>query len=154
MSVIEDTHSVPGRRTTIYPAPFNDGFERRYKRPLTEVLRLTQFGVNLTTLEPGGCSSLRHWHAVEDEFVFVLTGTLILVTETGRAVLTAGAAASFPAGEADAHQLINEGPDPATYLEVGTRAQSDDVIYADVDLLAQKREGKFQFFRKSGEPSP
>jgi uncharacterized cupin superfamily protein len=154
MPVIQDPHSVPGRRTTIYPAPYDDGFDRRYKRGLTELLRLTQFGVNLTTLEPGGCSSLRHWHAVEDEFVFVLTGTITLVTDTGRAVLTAGAAASFPAGETNAHQLVNEGPDTATYLEVGTRAQSDDVVYADVDLVAQKRDGKFQFFRKSGEPYP
>jgi uncharacterized cupin superfamily protein len=154
MPVIEDTHRVPGRRTTIYPAPYDDGFDRRYKRALTELLRLTQFGVNLTTLDAGGCSSLRHWHAVEDEFVFVLTGTITLVTDAGRTVLMAGAAASFPAGEANAHQLVNEGVEPATYLEVGTRAQSEDVVYADVDLVAQKREGKFQFFRKSGEPYP
>jgi uncharacterized cupin superfamily protein len=143
---------LPGRRGTIYPAPFASGFEARVKRALTGPLGLTQFGVNLTTLEPGGMSSLRHWHANEDECVFMLEGELVLVTDDGERVLKSGMAAGFPAGEANGHHLVNRGAAPATYLEIGTRSKDEDATYSDVDMRGEKRDGQFRFFRKSGEP--
>ncbi len=152
MPVIRDPRSVPARRTTIYPAPFDKGFDKRAKRALTEALGLTQFGVNLTTLEPGGQSAHRHWHAAEDEAIVVLEGTLTLVTDEGEQILTAGMMAGFPAGSANGHHLVNRGPQPGTYLEIGTRARDDDVMYSDIDLQATKRDGQFRFSRKSGEP--
>ncbi len=152
MPVIHDPMRVPGRRGTIYPKPFSDGFEGRLKRALTERLRLTQFGVNLTTLEPGAMSSQRHWHETEDEFIYVLSGELTLVTMEGEQVLKPATAAGFPAGDRNGHHLINKGAVPATYLEIGTRASEDNATYPDIDLKAEKRNGKFRFYRKSGEP--
>ena len=49
------------------------------KRALGDVFGLANFGVNLTTLEPGAKSSQRHWHAKEDEFIYVLSGEITLV---------------------------------------------------------------------------
>ena len=72
----------------------------RIKRALGDVGGLTQFGVNLVTLEPGVSSSLRHWHRVEDEFIYVLQGELALVTDAGEELLTAGMAAGFPGRQA------------------------------------------------------
>jgi uncharacterized cupin superfamily protein len=152
MPVIRDPAGIVGRRTTIYPAPFAAGLEGRIKRPLTEALGLTQFGVNLTTLEPGAMSSLRHWHAKEDECVYLLEGELVLITDEGECVLKPGMAAGFPAGDANGHHLINRSTQPATYLEIGTRSQDEDATYPDVDLRAEKRDGRFRFLRKSGEP--
>jgi uncharacterized cupin superfamily protein len=152
MPIIDDPSSLPARRTSIYPAPFDAGFEGRIKRALTERLGLTQFGVNLTTLEPGAMSSQRHWHANEDECVYVLEGELVLVTDDGERVLKPGMAAGFPAGEANGHHLVNRSSAPATYLEIGTRSPDEDATYPDIDLRAEKRDGKFRFFRKSGEP--
>lgn len=154
MPVIRDPRSLPARRTTIYPAPFDKGFEKRAKRALTEALGLTQFGVNLTTLEPGGQSAHRHWHATEDEAILVLDGALTLVTDEGEQVLTAGMMAGFPAGCANGHHLVNRSTEPGTYLEIGTRARDDDVIYSDIDLQVVKRDGQFRFSRKTGEPLP
>jgi uncharacterized cupin superfamily protein len=150
--VIRDPKSLPARRTTIYPAPFDKGFDKRAKRALTEALGLTQFGINLTTVEPGGQSAHRHWHAKEDEAIYVLEGTLTLVTDEGEQVLTAGMVAGFPAGTPNGHHLINRGSAPAIYLEIGTRAPDEDVVYSDIDLKAAKRDGKYSFSRKSGEP--
>ncbi len=113
---------------------------------------LTQFGVNLTTLEPGAISALRHWHSAEDEFVYVLSGEVTLITDAGAETLTAGMAAAFPAGNTDAHQLVNRSSTPATYLEVGTRSPDDEITYPDVDLHRIKRDGRGTFVRKSGEP--
>ncbi len=152
MAVIRDPMNLPSRRTTIYPAEFAAGFDKRIKRALGDAGGLTQFGVNLTTLEPGGVSSLRHWHAKEDELVFILEGEVTLVTNSGEEVLGAGMAATFPAGVPDAHQLVNRSDAPVTYLEIGTRAAEDEANYPDVDLRFLKREGQRSFVRKSGEP--
>ena len=152
MPVISDPIALPGRRTTSYPAPLNEGFEGRFKRALTERLGLTQFGVNVTTLEPGAKSSHRHWHVKEDEFIFILDGELVLVTNEGEQTLRSGMAAGFPAGEGNAHHLVNRGGAPATYLEIGTRSQDDRAVYPDVDLKAEKIAGQFRFFHKNGDP--
>ena len=152
MPVIDDPMQLPGRRGTIYPAPYASGFERRVKRALTEALGLTQFGVNLTTLEPGAMSSLRHWHAKEDECVYMLEGELVLVTDDGERVLKPGMAAGFPAGESNGHHLVNRSAAPATYLEIGTRSKDEEATYSDVDMRGEKRDSQFRFFKKSGEP--
>ena len=152
MPVIHDPMGLPGRRTTIYPKPYDEGFAGRFKRALTQSLGLTQFGVNLTTLEPGAKSAHRHWHQSEDEFIYVLSGELTLVTDEGEHTLGPSAAAGFPAGERNGHQLINKSNAPATYLEIGTRAEADEATYPDIDLKAEKRDGQFRFFKKSGEP--
>lgn len=152
MAVIRDPMQLAGRRSTIYPAEFAAGFDKRIKRALTEALGLTQFGVNLTTLEPGGTSALRHWHAKEDECIYLLEGELVLITDAGECVLKPGMAAGFPAGEANGHQLVNRSTQPATYLEIGTRSKDEDTTYPDVDLRAEKRDGRYRFLRKSGEP--
>jgi uncharacterized cupin superfamily protein len=152
MPVIQDPMSVPDRRSTIYPEQFREGLDGRLKRALTEGLGLTQFGVNLTTLDPGARSSHRHWHAVEDEFIYVLEGELTLVTMDGEQTILPPAAVGFPAGDKNGHCLINKGAVPATYLEVGTRSPIDDVDYPDIDMKAEKRDGKYRFLHKNGEP--
>lgn len=152
MPVIFDPLALPGRRGTFYPAPLDQGFEGRIKRALTERLGLTQFGVNLTTLEPGAQSSHRHWHVSEDEFIYVLSGELTLETDEGVQTLRPSMIVSFPAGDANGHHLVNRGTTPATYLEIGTRCKDEDVTYPDVDLRGEKRDGVLRFFRKSGEP--
>lgn len=154
MPVVRDPLSLPARRTTIYPPPLDQGFDKRAKRALTEVLGLTQFGVNLTTLEPGGQSAHRHWHAAEDEAIYIVEGTLTLVTDDGEHILTVGMMAGFPAGSTNGHHVVNRSTVPGTYLEVGTRARDDDVVYSDIDLQLTKRDGQSRFSRKTGEPLP
>jgi uncharacterized cupin superfamily protein len=154
MPVIRDPEQVEGRRGTIYPAEFAQGFEGRIKRALGNAGGLTQFGVNLTTLEPGAMSAHRHWHAREDEFIYVVEGELTLITDAGEEILTPGMAACFPAGEPNGHHLVNKSARAATYLEVGTRSRDEDAEYPDIDLRLTKRDGKPVFLRKSGEPYP
>lgn len=154
MPVIETPMDLEGRRGTVYPARYAAALDGRVKRALTGALGLTQFGVNITTLEPGSVSSQRHWHAAEDEFIYVLDGVLTLVCNDGERVLIAGMCAGFPKGDANGHQLVNKGTLPATYLEVGTRSPEDDVEYPDIDMKGIKREGTYRFTRKNGEPIP
>jgi uncharacterized cupin superfamily protein len=152
MTVIREPLKVEARRSTGYPAPFAKDVQGRIKRALGNLGALTQFGVNLTTLEPGAMSAQRHWHRVEDEFVYILEGELVFITDAGDEIMRPGMAAAFPAGEPDGHHLVNRSSAPATYLEIGTRASDEDAVYPDIDLLCEKRAGAFRFLHKSGEP--
>jgi len=154
MPIIEDPLGELGRRSTVYPAEYAGRLDGRIKRALTERLGLSQFGVNITTLEPGAISSQRHWHMQEDEFILIMSGEVTLVTNDGEQLLTTGMAAGFPRGDGNGHQLVNKGTAPATYLEIGTRSPDDDVEYPDIDMRGVKRDGRYRFFHKSGEPFP
>ncbi len=116
-----DPSSIEPRTASAYPAVFHARVLPREKRALGDALGLSRFGVNLTTLFPGRESSLRHYHSHEEEFVFVLEGEVVLRTDQGEQVLTAGQCAGFPAGAANGHQFINRSDRPARYLEIGNR---------------------------------
>ncbi len=147
-----DPTSLEPRLGSSYPAPYRDACGAREKRALGDPLGLTQYGVNLVRLPPGALSSQRHWHTKEDEFVYILDGELTLITDAGEQVLTAGMAAGFPAGKADGHHLVNNSEAWATYLEVGSRRDDDEVDYPDIDLSLVIREGALVFTHKNGEP--
>jgi uncharacterized cupin superfamily protein len=120
---------------TGYPAPFDEPCKRRERQRLGEAAGLTQFGVNLLKLPPGEWSSQRHWHTAEDEFVFVVSGEVVLVTDQGEEVLRAGDCAGFPANDANGHHLQNRSQNVAFLLEVGSRHERDDVFYPDIDMI-------------------
>jgi len=130
-----DPATVPEHRGSGYPEPFRSRVAARAKRKLGDACGLTKFGVNLVTLAPGTQSALRHWHTLEDEFVYVLTGELVLVTDGGEQVLGPGMCAGYAAGRRDAHHFVNRGDHAATYLEVGNRIDGDNAFYPDDDLM-------------------
>jgi uncharacterized cupin superfamily protein len=120
-----------------YPEPFDEPCRARSRRRLGKAAGLTQFGVNLLQLPPGGWSSQRHWHTAEDEFVWVLSGEVVLVSDEGERVLQAGDCAGFPCGAPDGHHLQNRSETTATVLEIGSRRPEQDACaYPDIDLLA------------------
>ena len=137
-----------------YPEPYRSRVMPRHKRRLGDALGLTRIGINLTMLPPGKESSMRHWHTHEDEFVYVLEGEVVLRTEAGEQLLRAGMCAGFPAGVADAHQLVNRGDRPALYLEVSNRDPADSASYADpnVDLVWNPPHAPGRFTRRDGTP--
>lgn len=147
-----DPMDLDARTGSSYPAPFQKECADRVKRALGNAVGLTRFGVNLVRLEPGAWSAQRHWHSHEDEFVYVLEGEVALVTDAGEQALAAGMAAGFPAGVEDGHCLVNRGRDVAVYLEVGERSPEDRVRYPDIDLAAEKHDGRYRFTKRNGEP--
>lgn len=144
-----DLHTVPERVGSGYPAPFAAATGKRAKKALGDAGGLSDFGVNLTQLPPGAWSSQRHWHTREDEFVYVVSGELTLITEAGEQPLRAGDCAAFPKNDADGHHLVNRSGEMAVYLEIGSRHADDACHYPDVDLHLPARVG---FTRKDGTP--
>lgn len=137
----------------MYPEPFRSRVLPREKRALGDAFGLTKVGINLTTLSPGKESSMRHWHTHEDEFVLVLEGEVVLITDDGEQVLTAGMCAGFASGNENAHQLVNRSDKPVRYLEVSNRDPEDSAAYPDADLVySQSPDGKARFSHKDGTP--
>jgi uncharacterized cupin superfamily protein len=149
-----DIASVKVEVSTGYPEPYRSVVAGRARQRLGNVVGLDQFGVNLTRLKPGAQSAQRHWHAAEDEFVFIVEGTLVLCENDGETVLQAGEAAGFKAGVADGHCLVNRSTQDAVYLEIGTRSGREQVDYPDIDLRITKDENGMRYTHKSGEPYP
>lgn len=147
-----DPQTVAARAGSNYPEAFKPHVAGRAKQRLGDALGLKNFGVNLTTIKPGSASALRHWHATQDEFVYIISGELVLVTDAGEHVLTAGMCAGFPAGKSDGHHLVNRSVCEAVYLEVGDRTPGDAVTYPDDDLAGGFAGGHRQFTRKDGTP--
>lgn len=139
-------------KPSVYPPMLAARVKGREKRPLGDLFGLTNFGVNLTRLPPGAASSLRHAHAKQDEFVYVLQGNPTLHTDAGRQKLSPGMCAGFKANTGNAHSLINETTEDVIYLEVGDRTDGDEVIYPDDDLCARFSGGVWAFSRKDGTP--
>jgi uncharacterized cupin superfamily protein len=147
-------HEVPPRsKPSNYPEPFASRMRGRTKRALGDVFGLRNFGVNLTRLEPGAVSALRHAHSMQDELVYVLEGRPTLITNAGEMELEPGMCAGFRAGSGDAHCLLNRGATDAVYLEVGDRSAGDSGTYPDDDIAAiLGPDGKWRFTHKDGTP--
>jgi uncharacterized cupin superfamily protein len=145
-----DPADVEERRRSSYPEPYRSLVAGRAKRALGDACGLTQFGVNLVTLAPGAQSALRHWHTLEDEFVYVLEGEVALVTNTGEQRLTPGMCAGYAAGSKDAHHFVNRSERPARFLEIGSRVPGDNAFYPDDDLMWIENEAGVYPAHKDG----
>lgn len=149
-----DATTAPVGHGTRYPDPFAAPCRDRRWLKLGDAAGLTQFGANLLTLPPGCWSSQRHWHTHEDEFVYVVTGEVVLVTDAGDEVLGPGDSAGFRAGAKDGHHLQNRSAADATMLVIGSRHDDDAGEYPDLDLAftAGRYHGKGGFTKKDGTP--
>jgi len=148
-----DFSAAPVVTGSRYPAPYDAPCAARTRQRLGDAAGLTDFGVNLLRLPPGVWSSQRHWHTAEDEFLYVLEGEVVLVTDAGEQILKSGDCAGFKAGSADGHHLQNRSQREAVMLEVGSRkAVDDEVDYPDIDLRFLKGRGGFS--HKDGKPYP
>ena len=148
-----DPLTLPESNATTYPEPFRALNQQRWNRRLGNHAGLRNFGVNLTRIAPGGQSSSRHAHAKQDEFVYVLEGTVELETDAGTEVLRAGMCAGFPAGTGNAHRFVNRSDADVLLLAIGDRTPDDEVTYADVDMhLHYGPDGRPVYTRKDGTP--
>jgi uncharacterized cupin superfamily protein len=153
LPAIAAAEAPPKTKPSNYPEPFASRMARREKRPLGDLFGLTNFGVNLTRLTPGGMSALRHAHSRQDELVYILQGRPTLITDAGENILAPGMCAGFKAGSSDAHYLVNRTESDVVFLEVGDRSADDTVAYPDDDIQAVLgADGQWRFAHKDGRP--
>lgn len=142
----------PRTKPTNYPEPFAGRMERREKRALGDFFGLTNFGVNLTRIAPGGQSALMHTHSRQDELIYILEGEAVLATPSGETPLSAGMCAGFPA-RGEPHHVLNRSDRDLVILEIGDRTDGDMGSYPHDDIQAvMGADGKWCFTRKDGTP--
>ncbi|HEU0070783.1 MAG TPA: cupin domain-containing protein [Alphaproteobacteria bacterium] len=143
--------AAPRTKPSNYPEPFFSRMGKRTKRPLGDLFGLSNFGVNITHIHPGGESALRHAHTKQDEFIYIVAGHPTLITDAGETALVPGMCAGFKAGTGDAHHLVNRTTEDVIYLEIGDRSAGDAGSYPDDDLVAEfKGPGQWAFLHKDG----
>ena len=144
-----DIEAVSLQGGSNYPAPFNEPCQGQTWRRLGNAAGLAAFGVNLSRIPPGGWSSQRHWHTHEDEFIWVVEGELVLVSDSGEEILKPGDCAGFKAGDRDGHHLINRTDRDALVLEIGNRDDEHDACdYPDIDMVT----GPHGYHHRDGTP--
>ena len=142
-----DVESAPISAGSKYPEPFNAPCLDKIRRRLAVAAGLKQIGINLLELQPGAWSSQRHWHTRAEEFVYVLEGEVVLVSDGGEETLRSGDCAAFRAGDANGHHLQNRSGQLARVLEIGNGFMPDDAThYPDIDMHATASG----YFRKDG----
>jgi uncharacterized cupin superfamily protein len=142
------SQTPPRVKPSIYPEPFASRMAGRVKHPLGDLFGLSNFGVNLVRLKPGAGSALRHAHAKQDEFVYIVQGDAVLITDADETQLTTGMCAGFKFGTGNGHQLLNLSNEEVTYIEVGDRSVGDTVVYPDDNLQAAFVDDKWKFTDK------
>jgi len=144
-----DIAAAPISAGSRYPKPYDAPCLDKLRRRLALAAGLKQIGINLLELNPGAWSSQRHWHTEAEEFVYVLEGEVVLVTEGDEETLRAGDCIGFLPGNPDGHHLQNRSSAPARILEIGSaNLRNDTTHYPDVDLRASAAG----YSRKDGTP--
>lgn len=150
---VEALNIAENSNKSLYPDPFASMMNGRVKRKLGDFFGLTNFGINLTELNPGSMSALKHHHLTQDEFIYILDGTPTLVYGNNEYMMGPGECFGFKKGNKIGHHLVNKSLHSVTYLEIGDRSADDIVEYPDDDLCAKsKPDGSWEFFRKNGKP--
>ncbi len=146
-----DIDTAPERVGSRYPGGYHVNGMNKVRKLLADAAGLTQFGVHRLTLQPGAWSGQRHWHSLEDEFVYVLDGEVTLITNAGEEIFRTGDCAGFKAGDPDGHHFVNTSDKPAVLLEIGTRnPEADASTYPDIDLMVPS--GTRAYHHKDGTP--
>ena len=105
-------------------------------RSLGRATEATQLGCTHYTIEPGRAAFPNHFHCMNDEAIYVLTGAGTLRLGAISVGVHAGDWVNFPAGPDHSHQLTNTGSSPLEYLCVSTLKSAEIVGYPDSKKVA------------------
>lgn len=97
-------------------------------------------------LAPGERSWPYHWEAGQEEWLLVLSGRPTLRTPGGERELRPMDVVCFPVGPEGAHQLRNDGEEPARIVFLSDRRDPNVVVYPDsgkVGVRAGERRWRF-----------
>jgi uncharacterized cupin superfamily protein len=105
----------------------------------------------LVVLGAGQAVCPYHFELIEEEWLFVLSGTPTVRTPAGEAAAEPGDVICFPRGPAGAHKISNAAPEPARILIVSEHADLSAAVYEDSDKLGIFGPGTRFLFRRSDE---
>lgn len=100
-----------------------------YGRPIGKLAGLERIGLHLERVEPGHRTSYPHAEQDEEEFVYVLEGTIDAWIDGVLYPMTAGELAAFPAGTGVCHCFVNNGERDVLLLVGGEASKRESKIF-------------------------
>ncbi len=111
-------------------------------RGVSDAVGLQRMGVSIREIDPGMAGTARHFHDVEEEWVYVLSGTGSVRLGAHTLDVRAGTFVGFAPGPVP-HHFLATGTEPLVLLEGGERRRTEETVwYPDLGLLA--RRGKLE----------
>lgn len=105
------------------------------RRQLGAAAGSVQLGCSYMELLPGKKSWPRHWHAANEEALYVLEGEGTLRLGGDEVIVAAGDYVALPVGPDAAHQMVNTSRAPLRYLAISTMSPTDITVYPDSDKV-------------------
>ncbi|MBH25859.1 MAG: cupin [Myxococcales bacterium] len=105
------------------------------RRQLGAAVGGRQLGCSWMELEPGMSAWPLHYHAANEECLFILSGEGTLQLGERRCPVRAGDYVALPVGPGHAHKLTNTGEQELRYLCLSTMHPVDLTIYPDSDKV-------------------
>lgn len=91
-----------------------------------------QCTVDIYEIPPGKSACPYHYHCMNEEVFYIISGSGILKTPEGEQRVRAGDLLFFPADERGAHKLTNDSAaEKLVYLDVDTVNEMDVAVYPD-----------------------
>jgi uncharacterized cupin superfamily protein len=145
-SCVINIRDIPGEKRPRYTTTPGVGAIVRSPGLLTG---LKQMGVNVRTVEPGFAGTNRHFHTLEEEWTYVLSGRGRLRIGPLEFSVGPGHFAGYPTGPRP-HHLVNDGDEDLVFLEGGESRPLDDAFwYPDI-----RKRGKARAFVEPYEEPP
>lgn len=107
-----------------------DGVSFRRKQ-LAEDTDAEKLGCSLYELPPGKHSWPYHFHAANEEAVYILAGSGTVRGADESVTIEEGDYVSFPVGEPGAHKITNTADDVLRFLMMSTMEEPDVTVYPD-----------------------
>jgi uncharacterized cupin superfamily protein len=117
-----------------------DGFRWRRAR-LAPLLGGVELGMSVFELPAGERTFPYHFHHADEEWLLVLAGEPTLREPDGERRLRPGDVVCFPTGPAGAHQLRNDGAEPARLALISTAVRPEVVEYPDSGKVGIRTDG-------------
>jgi uncharacterized cupin superfamily protein len=94
-----------------------------------------RIGASLYEIPPGKRSWPYHYHAGNEEAIYVLAGEGTVRLPDGEHAVAPGDYVAFPVGEEGGHRVVNDGADPLRYLATSTMDDPDVTVYPDSEKV-------------------
>lgn len=128
---------------TAHRHQFNDN-AIRHTRSLGDILGLSDIGVHLVRLEKGHDSTQFHFHHVDEEFVYILSGRGIAEIGEESREIGAGDFMAFKKHSLP-HNMHNPFDADLVYLMGGSRSRIDICDYPRIGLRMYREDGVKQY---------
>jgi len=119
---------------------FLNPLAERWSKSLGDATGLKNIGVHLVRVEPGKESTEYHIHYYEEECIYILSGSGVLILNDEEFAVGANDFIGLPVNSA-AHNLVNRSSADLVFLVMGQRLAQDVADYPNKKLRLYRNSG-------------